>query len=1235
MARRFGRSATTTAEPKAPIKVLRADGARIDLTRRDSGQLLVATRQAWQSTAWGYRDLIGELRYAIRLLSRSVARVRFYVAETQPWPADPIPLDDPDAETTLDAQLVADAIHNFNRLPLDTNPDGFTARFVENLSVAGESWVHIDPADRFWVRSTSEVTASADGRVVLNTLPSAVAGSQRQIDPEREDLLRCWVPHPEWGQLADSPLRVLLDVCEDVVLAGREQRAAARSRVAANGVLLIPTGLSLLQARDDDQEDGVEEDTFMADLTAAMLAPIRDDGDAQAVVPIVMRGETEDLEKVRHLTLQREDSGKLIERQSSAILRLLKGLDIQPEQVEGLGDVNHWCVDDQTEILTARGWLRGDQLVVGDVALTLNHDTGLSQWQPVQDIYRANVVDEPMVSMEGRRHSSLTTPQHRWPVLYQRGGKNRNVGGEIVDGRRLDREWRTSETLDSKAWIPTAARSADQPDVAKYSDDLVELVAWFWTEGNISTLGSTVSIAQSHTRNPERVARIRAALTRTFGPARDSLRATGVAGWRERVQRNTLSHGGPITVFYLSSAAAGELLAAAPNKIVSREFVHALTPAQLELFIDISAQGDGWHYRSGRLDMWQRNREALEGYELALILSGRMVTRGESDGGYWVSPHNTVKISPPKADLLARKQRRAPQVTQQRYTGLIWCPVTPNGTWFARRRGTTYFTGNSAWAVDARSIRDQVEPMAETVAACLTQAYLRAALLDLGHDEADVNRVTIAADPSPLSENPNRGQDARDAHDRMAISDASLREALGFDDDDAPADDEVMRRLAVSGALPPALSAALLGLSPQDAARAATIEGQITPTSDHAAPALPGRGSEPAAQPGQVTPTRTTPPTPERDTIIAAADTVDGWIVDVDLARQLADIDAALADRIATAADAALARVLERAGARVRSAAQKDRQLAASLAGIDAHRIPAHLGRPTVEGFVPIDDLLADGYQRLRGQVIRWLADAAAQVADLIVKMLRLPGAGPEAAQVRAQVVQRLEANTDKAWAQLAATLDTAAERAMFQPDPFVPDVPDRGEVTDTIIRPREVADVLTVAGGGTPSANLPQPAGSPGGFGTGPTTLGLLEDEGGVVLGWEWQYRPERLRRRPFLPHQRLDGLRFSTFTDPKLDTDTQTAWIGPYFHPQDHDGCQCSTAPIVAFPDLEDDVVARRLREAAQDPRNQLAEQVAAEDDAAGRVGTSLQNEVETRQRITADVERLRRQHIERTAS
>jgi hypothetical protein len=150
--------------------------------------------------------------------------------------------------------------------------------------------------------------------------------------------------------------------------------------------------------------------------------------------------------------------------------------------------------------------------------------------------------------------------------------------------------------------------------------------------------------------------------------------------------------------------------------------------------------------------------------------------------------------------------------------------------------------------------------------------------------------------------------------------------------------------------------------------------------------------------------------------------------------------------------------------------------------------------------------------------------------------------------------------------------------------------------------------------------------------MGTGPVVADLLSGEGAVLLGWEWQYRPERLRT-PFPAHVELDGTRFATWTDPKLDTDETSAWLGAFFRPGDHAGCLCYAAPIWMVPELDDDLVTRRLAEAAR--RHADTDRLAEGDTAAGRVGTSAQNEVEVRQRITTAVEQLRRQHIEQEAS
>ena len=130
---------------------------------------------------------------------------------------------------------------------------------------------------------------------------------------------------------------------------------------------------------------------------------------------------------------------------------------------------NLFCVDDQTEMMTSRGWRRYDELSVGDTVLTLNHDTGLAEWQPLEAVNVFLSEDRLVLSMEGQFHSSLTSSEHRWPVV------------QTKTGARL---WKVSETLLTTDRIQTVAPVANLPTEPKYEDAFVELVAWVWTEGD-------------------------------------------------------------------------------------------------------------------------------------------------------------------------------------------------------------------------------------------------------------------------------------------------------------------------------------------------------------------------------------------------------------------------------------------------------------------------------------------------------------------------------------------------------------------------------------------------------------------------------------------------------------------------------------------------------------------------------------------------------------------------------
>ena len=65
-----------------------------------------------------------------------------------------------------------------------------------------------------------------------------------------------------------------------------------------------------------------------------------------------------------------------------------------------------YCADMETEILSDSGWLNCHDLRIGDNVLTLNHETGLSEWQPVQAV---NVFP----AAEGKCSQSRAGPIHR------------------------------------------------------------------------------------------------------------------------------------------------------------------------------------------------------------------------------------------------------------------------------------------------------------------------------------------------------------------------------------------------------------------------------------------------------------------------------------------------------------------------------------------------------------------------------------------------------------------------------------------------------------------------------------------------------------------------------------------------------------------------------------------------------------------------------------------------------
>ena len=102
-----------------------------------------------------------------------------------------------------------------------------------------------------------------------------------------------------------------------------------------------------------------------------------------------------------------------------------------------------------------------------------------------------------------------------------------------------------------------------------------------------------------------------------------------------------------------------------------------------------------------------------------------------------------------------------------------------------------------------------------------------------GYTQQQAQRIRFWYDPSEIVARPNRNVDAATAYDRYALSSRAFREALGFNEDDAPSTSEILlRMLNQKGPISPELAESLMRvLAPamMEAARGAAAEASDNP----------------------------------------------------------------------------------------------------------------------------------------------------------------------------------------------------------------------------------------------------------------------------------------------------------------------------------------------------------------------------------------------------------------------
>lgn len=282
----------------------------------------------WQREAWYYYDQLGEFRQAVDWQARGMSRILLRAAEI--LPDGPVILPDGPAAALM-AQFAGGT----------PGQAQFLAAVTPHLLVPGEGWLVAERA------SPLVPLAFADWQMYATDAIQAIGNTwQVQDDGNRWRALapdnlpiRIYQPHPRRPWLATSAAEAAIPIMRRIELIDKRIIAMMVSRLAMNGLLLIPAE-GTIQVPEQYREAPDPFVEFLIDIASKNIA---EPGLASAGIPIPITFTENLIEKWRILKADDPLDEWLLKERSDEIGRLGDALNISRERVTGgTGEVNHW-----------------------------------------------------------------------------------------------------------------------------------------------------------------------------------------------------------------------------------------------------------------------------------------------------------------------------------------------------------------------------------------------------------------------------------------------------------------------------------------------------------------------------------------------------------------------------------------------------------------------------------------------------------------------------------------------------------------------------------------------------------------------------------------------------------------------------------------------------------------------------------------------------------------------------
>jgi hypothetical protein len=358
---------------------------------------------------------------------------------------------------------------------------------------------------------------------------------------------------------------------------------------------------------------------------------------------------------------------------------------------------NHDCLDESTELLTKRGWLRWDEIRLSDQAYS--YVEGYGKWDKIKNII-IQKREENLINIETNTFSFLGTKKHR--ILYSKKSQNKFT----------EFKYDIAENLKGRCKIISTAVINNKEYEIK--DDMIRLSAWLLTDGCIrrkkeNHTGSYHIYQSKDSTNIETIFK--------------NLNFKYTVSVKNRIQEyicGTKLKNKPLQqkTFHILQESAEQIKKHLPTKKFP-SWVFELSKRQFDIFISSIIDGDGSRYKhTNNAFILYGELSFLSNIQAACSIFGYRSTVKEDSRGTYRLNITTKKTS--EFDCCLHKK-------EKEYSGITWCLSVPETNFMVRRNGTTYFTGN-CWFIKSnganivKAIDDAVENFHF-----------------LGHDEADIS----------------------------------------------------------------------------------------------------------------------------------------------------------------------------------------------------------------------------------------------------------------------------------------------------------------------------------------------------------------------------------------------------------------------------------------------------------------------------------------------------------------